>query len=76
MATNYEGAPATTTTTIASIRDGAAAPGNESPSSSSTFPSAVVVPDWKRELIERRKSLAKSATPTGEQNNKYPTAVA
>lgn len=75
MATNYEGAPATTTTTIASIRDGAAAPGNESPLSS-TFTSAVVVPDWKRELIERRKSLAKSATPTGEQNNKYPTAVA
>lgn len=59
MASNYEGGATTTT----SIRDGVVPVTSDS--------SGVVVPDWKRELIERRKSLAKiTTTPTTSEHNK------
>lgn len=59
MASNHEGGAPTTT----SIRDGVVPATSDS--------SGVVVPDWKRELIERRKSLAKiTTTPTTGEHNK------
>lgn len=58
MASNHEGGATTT-----SIRDGVVPVTSDS--------SVVVVPDWKRELIERRKSLAKiTTTPTTGEHNK------
>lgn len=76
MASAGGGGGATTTVASsgsASIRDGAT-PSNPCDSS----PTMVVVPEWKRELLERRKNLAKTASPpttAGEQNQHRTTAT-